>query len=456
MTTGPATLAVQRAGAAVPRRLGVVVLLLSLAAALGTITALVLRSVDRPAWLLLGGAIALLGVLALAVARYEAAVVLGFLLFAVVRVEPAPSDVIFAVVIVVAVATGRFRLRDVPTWPGLLVAAFIVLNILACMEAVDPRRAAVFCSITVYLLVFGVWVATWVGDRRRARTLVRIYIGVAVASAAVGTLALLVSVPAHDLLTAYGGTRPRALFKDPNVYGPFLVPAALILLHEIVHPMLLRSRRLVNVAALGVVVCGILFSYSRAAWLNAAVGALVMGVVLTLRRGGAGRGLVFAGILGLTAVALAVAVSASGQATFLRERTRLQPYDSQRFSAQSAGIALGERHPIGIGPGQFERYEPISAHSTYVRAFAEEGPLGLLLIAGIMVGTLVLAVRNAVASRDTFGVASTVLLACWCGILANSVFVDTLHWRHLWLIAGLIWAAAAAQASSYRAGRSVT
>lgn len=122
MTTGPATLAVQRAGAAVPRRLGVVVLLLSLAAALGTITALVLRSVDRPAWLLLGGAIALLGVLALAVARYEAAVVLGFLLFAVVRVEPAPSDVIFAVVIVVAVATGRFRLRDVPTWPGLLVA----------------------------------------------------------------------------------------------------------------------------------------------------------------------------------------------------------------------------------------------------------------------------------------------------------------------------------------------
>ena len=193
-----------------------VVLLLSLAAALGTITALVIRSVDRPAWLLLGGAIALLGVLALAVARYEAAVVLGFLLFAVVRVEPAPSDVIFAVVIVVAVATGRFRLRDVPTWPGLLVAAFIVLNILACMEAVDPRRAAVFCSITVYLLIFGLWVATWVDDRRRARTLVRIYIGVAVVSAAVGTLALLVSVPVHDLLTAYGGTRPAPCSRIPT------------------------------------------------------------------------------------------------------------------------------------------------------------------------------------------------------------------------------------------------
>jgi hypothetical protein len=446
----------QRAGGAVPRRVGAVALLLSLAAALGTVTVLVLQWVHRPAWTLVGGAVALLGVLALAVARYDAAVVLGLLLFAIVRVEPAPADVIFAVVIMVAIATGRFGLRDVPMWPGLLVAAFIALNILACMEAVDPRRAAAFCSITVYLLVFGLWVATWVVDRSRARTLVRIYVGIAVASAVVGSLALFVSLPGHDVLTAYQGTRPRALFKDPNVYGPFLVPAALILLHEIVHPMLLRSRRLVNVAALAVVGCGILFSYSRAAWLNAAVGALVMGIVLTLRRSGARQGLVFASILGLTALTLVVAINASGQMTFLRERTRLQPYDSQRFSAQSAGVALGERHPIGIGPGQFERYEPISAHSTYVRAFAEEGPLGLLLIAGIMVGTLVLALRNAVGSRDTVGIASTVLLASWCGILANSVFVDTLHWRHLWLVAGLIWAAAAAQASSYRAGRSAT
>jgi hypothetical protein len=47
------------------------------------------------------------------------------------------------------------------------------------------------------------------------------------------------------------------------------------------------------------------------------------------------------------------------------------------------------------------------------------------------------------------------LLAAWVGLLANSVFVDTLHWRHLWILAGLIWAGSliprdddAAQASS--------
>ena len=34
------------------------------------------------------------------------------------------------------------------------------------------------------------------------------------------------------------------------------------------------------------------------------------------------------------------------------------------------------------------------------------------------------------------------LLGLWVGLIVNSFFVDTLHWRHLWLVAGLIWAAA--------------
>jgi hypothetical protein len=59
-----------------------------------------------------------------------------------------------------------------------------------------------------------------------------------------------------------------------------------------------------------------------------------------------------------------------------------------------------------------------------------------------------MALRNAVRGWDTMGIGSTALLAAWCGILANSVFVDTLHWRHLWLVAGLIWAAGARHTSS--------
>ena len=72
---------------------------------------------------------------------------------------------------------------------------------------------------------------------------------------------------------------------------------------------------------------------------------------------------------------------------------------------------------------------------------AEQGIVGFFVIAFVIFGTLLLALRNVVLGRGTFGITSVALLACWCGILANSLFVDTLHWRHLWIVAGLIWAA---------------
>jgi MFS family permease len=43
---------------------------------------------------------------------------------------------------------------------------------------------------------------------------------------------------------------------------------------------------------------------------------------------------------------------------------------------------------------------------------------------------------------DAHGVGAAALLGAWCGLLVNGAFVDTLHWRHLWLVAALIWVAA--------------
>ena len=86
----------------------------------------------------------------------------AFLVFAVVRVEPAPSDAMFAVIICVAIVTGRMTLRTTPLGPALGVAAFIALNLVSSFAALDPARAAKFMSITIYLLVFALWVPSWV------------------------------------------------------------------------------------------------------------------------------------------------------------------------------------------------------------------------------------------------------------------------------------------------------
>ena len=68
------------------------------------------------------------------------------------------------------------------------------------------------------------------------------------------------------------------------------------------------------------------------------------------------------------------------------------------------------KYPLGIGPGQFEKVSPISAHSTYVRALSEEGVLGLLVLLALLLLTLMFASRNAILGRDTYGIGSAALL----------------------------------------------
>ena len=429
MVRGPAALAARGAG-----RVAAAAGLLVFALAIGV----VLSRHPPPLAIVLAVGFGLLGTLALALGRYDAAVALGILLLAAVRFEPAPGDLVLFVVIAVALVTGRFDLRRVPLVVTMLLSVFLALNMLASFELIDVTRGVTFFAITFYLAVFGLWLAGYVHSAHRARVVLRAYVAAAVLSAAVASLALFVAFPGHDLFVR--GPRAQGLFKDPNVLGSFLVPAALFLMEEAAAPRLLRFRRSTKLVLLSIVMIGILFSFSRAAWLNLVVGAVVMFFVLALRRGGGRRAIAFV-VVSLSATAALFAVLAvTSSFAFLGERARFQTYDVQRFGAQLSGVELAARYPLGIGPGQFEQVSPISAHSTYVRALSEQGVLGLLVILALVLLTLNFAARNAIIGRDTYGIGSAALLSAWCGLLANSIFIDTLHWRHLWLLAALIWA----------------
>jgi hypothetical protein len=428
-----------RSEAPSPGRLTLVALGIAL---LASLLALGIGTVAVPLAIAIGGGIGLIGTLTLALLRYDAAVALGLLLLGIVRIEPAPVDGVFAVVIAVAIVTGRLDLRAAPKWILGLLGVFVALNLLACIEAEKPGRAVSFMSITFYCLLLAVWVSGYVRSPERARTFLKCYVGVALVSAVVSTLALYVGFPGSDLLKEFTPPRARGLFKDPNVYGPFEVVATVLVLMELIEPRLLRLRAPLKLAMLGILFVGVFFAYSRAAYLNLVVAVFVLLLVLPLRRGGTKRavGLLVAALSAAAIVGGAVAVT--GSLSFLQERAKFQTYDNQRFGAQQRGLQLAQRYPIGIGPGQFESLAPISAHSTYVRTVAEEGILGFFILVGVIFGTLLLAARNVIVGRGTYGIGSTALLAAWCGMLANSLFIDSLHWRHLWIVAGLIWAGA--------------
>lgn len=417
-----------------------------LAAVAAVVFAEVTRAIDEfeqpTVGLTIAGGAAVVAVLWLAIVRLDWAVALGVLLLGVVRFEPAPTDIVLGIAVAVALVTSRVALQQVPPAIFALAGAYLVLNIVSTVEAVDPIRALVFFSITAYLLALAVWVTNYVRSEGAAKLIVRCYVwGAAIVT--IPTLAaLFATFPGSDFLV-YDGPRAQGLFKDPNVYGPFLVPAVLILLEDVLHPHVVTRRRFAAAILALLLTCGVVFAYSRAGWLNISLGVLTMLAVLTFRRGGGGRALalLLAILVGVSAATTVLIVS--GSSSFFEERARLHEYDADRFGAQASGLEIASSHPVGIGPGQFERFSETATHSLYVRTLAEQGLLGAAAMIALMFATLVLAARNAIQGRSTYGVGSAALLAAWVGILANSAFVDTLHWRHLWLVAALIWVGAA-------------
>lgn len=381
----------------------------------------------------------LTGIWILALVRYDATVAFGFALFAIIIADPAPTDAVFGVIIAIAAVTGRFHLDRAPLSVTALVSLFIALNVVSTFEAVELGVAARFALITVFLIVFAVWLTAYLDSSERARLVVRAYIFPAAASALLATVALFVSFPGSDLLLRYDGTRAAGLFEDPNVFGPFLIPAALITLDEILHPRLLSGSRMVKLIVFFALSAGVLFSFSRAAWISYVAGILVFLLVLSVRQGGAKRAATLIALLTFASCATAGVVALTGSTGFLEERAQLQSYDIERFDAQATGIEFAERYPMGVGPGQFDVMVPVSTHSTYVRALAEQGLLGLVTIAALFIATLALAGRSAILGRDTYGIGSAALFAAWVAILINSFVVDTLHWRHLWFVAALVW-----------------
>jgi O-antigen ligase len=372
-------------------------------------------------------------VLGLALASPGAAIALGFVLFGVVRVEPAPADAVLGLLAALAIATGQVDLRRVPAPILTLLVILLALNVVSMSAAEALAPALRFFGITLYLVVLAIWLASHLRTPERMRVVIRAYVAGAAASSLLAVVALFVAYPGHELLAGVGESRAQGFFKDPNVFGPFLIPAALIAFEESLRPRVLGVRRHISALLFAVLVLGILFAYSRAGWLNLAVALAAMLLVFSLRSGGARA------VGGALALALVVGGLAGAALAFTGS---VQAYDSERFSAQASGVELGLGHALGIGPGQFELNRPVSAHSMYVRVLAEQGVLGLATLLALLAGTLALAVRNALVGADAHGVGAAALLGAWCGLLVNGAFVDTLHWRHLWLVAALIWVAA--------------
>ena len=376
---------------------------------------------------------------------------------AIVFVEPSPYEAVSFLTLVV------FLFGGLTLSPALMPLGFllILINIgysISASGLLGDAKVAMWVVTSWYLAATAVFFAAALGSNTEARleALARgcIFAGVIASLAAiVGYMRLVPS--AGDLFLLY--ERARGTFKDPNVLGAFLILPALLSLQRVVRGRLRQAFG--GTALLGLFAAAVLLSFSRAAWgqfVLTSVVVLMLGLVTT-RSPALRVRIVLMSIAGLVVLALLLSalLSIDAVAQLFRERAELeQSYDvgSQgRFARHILGAVFALDLPLGIGPLQFTNYFPEDPHNTYLNAFMSGGWLAGGCYFALAVLTLAFGLR-AVFVATPWRHTRIAVYAAYVGVAAESAVIDSDHWRHAYLLLGVLWGLiAATQSQAVRA-----
>ena len=376
----------------------------------------------------------------------RASVFLAVAASGVVFSEPAPVDVVMMGLIVLLPLAGLQRYAPGMTMQMLLWLGCGAGALVASSLSQDVGDSTRHTAISFYLYLAFLVLAAFVACQpdRHARLILRAWVLAALVAAIAGLVGYFKLAPgAFDLFTRFG--RAAGTFKDPNVLGPFLVPAILYLGHKILHR---EARWLVlDLAGLGVLVGALLLSFSRGAWLNLAIALGLYGAMalITLATPAARARLGALAVLGvaLGAATLLAALQVDEVAQLLAERSALtQGYDvgpQGRFGGQEKALGLVLAHPLGLGAKQFAaHYHPEDVHNVYLSMFLNAGWLGGLLYIAAVATTLAAGLAHivrATATRPLFLIA----FAAFAANVVEGFVIDTDHWRHVYVLLALVW-----------------
>lgn len=363
---------------------------------------------------------------------------------AIVFIEPSPYEIATLLATIVFFATGmRMRLVFMP----LLLLLFL-LNVgytISAIAVMDQPNVANWIATSWYMAVTVVFFAMVMSEdtERRLDMLRRGLIVGAMIAALLGIAGYFNLVPGgRDLLTLYD--RARSTFKDPNVFGAFLILPALFVLQSVVSDRLGKSFR--SSIAFVIMSLAILLAFSRAAWGGLVITAAFMLALMVLTSNShraRSRIIVMALVAVVLAVALvAVLLSLDTVAQMFKQRASLdQGYDVGRFGRfgrHILGADMALDLPFGIGPLQFNRYFPEDTHNSYLNAFMSGGWLAGICYPALIFTTVIVGFRY-IFVRVPWQKTYLVIFAAFLGTVGESFIIDTDHWRHFWMMLGCMW-----------------
>jgi len=359
-----------------------------------------------------------------------------------VVIEPALCDLIFMIGLVVfgfsRPKTTSF-LSGAATTGVLLYLIFSVISLFFVQyNPIGAYRAVLIEFYMIGLFVMTAYYARTRGDEAFRAILLALVIGGVLASI-VTVVALLDLIPNSDIFYRGEGVRNRvkATFKDPNVFGPFLVPSILFVTWILVES---KRYRFLALGVLGMLLISLVSTFSRGAWVHALFSLMVMaGALLALRSTSRA---VFSIILYL-AIAICLVVLlfldriVAGLAdTFFADRLSLQSYDTTRFAFVADATVQILRHPLGIGPVQARFVYGYLPHNTFI-AFAMHNGIfaciGLILI----YGTSLFRCATKVMDQRPGWTKYALILSVLMGLLVLMMVVGAIHWRHMYVVCGL-------------------
>ncbi len=376
-----------------------------------------------------------------------------FLLF-IALIEPSPSDYIFISLLIYSIKDKKFSYQKyskmrLEIW---LILSFMAVTAMSLPYINDYYIGFRFFGITLYLMVYSLLIF-FNTDQKNYINILRVYIISSTLAACLGILGYLGFFTDYLLFDSY---RVKSLFKDPNVFGAFLTPAVILLIGDhrsrIFLPKgnkKLEKIKLVkylsyvitpNTLLIVINIIGIVISYSRGAWVSLATGILIL-MLMNLKRIDLRKLSLYLGAIISIGLLLWYKVFSIATKSFFLERLSIRAYDSDRFAVQYLGFSKALDHVFGYGPGQYEHVmlrvmgEEYSAHSLYARIIFENGIFGftLLVLAFVIVIIKLFRVRKIESHLKI----NSVYIAILVSLLVNSLVIDTLHWRHLWLFYGL-------------------
>ena len=356
------------------------------------------------------------------------------------EVNFAPSDCLMLLAVLLGLYSLRYRNLVWTGWHFGIIALFAAGSLVAALRFGTLSRYELINKDAGLLLPFLSYAAitSAVTGWNDVRRILRVFVATVALQniVAVGSYLAAYFFNVKNPFGRYGGLRLSGMLIDPNAYGGLLVAAFVVCEGVCVGPdPLFRKRTLWLFRA--TLAMGILFTFSRSAWIAL---SLALCVLFLLQTRAALRVL----LAGLTAAPCLFLLLGNRFVPVFEELASRPKQVQGRFDLIDAAIEAFTHHPIlGGGIGSFRIAQGEIAHNTAMWFLADFGILGLTVLLGFLGWFFIKAwncYRSATAAQRPLALA---LLMAHTAMFGLAMGIEALYQRHWWLVLALI-------ASSYR------